>query len=134
AAGVFTADFYLSGPGYKSDAAQNRFDEQLVEQLSATPRVAAAAMVSVLPLDPGNYDTRGYISLDPPVTTQAAMAAANMFYDTYFVSPGYFAAMRIRLRRGRLFTEDDIQHPGLASIVDEALARRLWPGQDPLGK
>ena len=133
AAQVFTADFYLSGPGYRSDAAQNHFDQQLTDELSATPRVEAAGVVSVLPLDPGNYDTRGYFSLDPPITSQPAMAAANMFFDTYFVSPGYFAAMRIRLRQGRLFREDDMQHPGLATIVDESLARKLWPGRSALG-
>jgi putative ABC transport system permease protein len=131
---VYSADFILSGPGYAADAAVNRFDQQLLDRLAAAPGLEAAGLVSVLPLDPGNYDTRGYLTLDPPVTTRAAMGAANAFYDTYFVSPGYFAAMDIGLRRGRLLTAGDMLHPALATVVSESLARKLWPGRNPLGQ
>jgi len=131
---AYSADFVLSGPGYQAAAAQDRFAQQVLERLTAQPAIAAAGVVSVLPLDPNSYDTRPYMTLDPPITTVAAVGQANSIYDTYFVSPGYFAAMGIHLRRGRLFTEDDIAHPTMATIVDESLARKLWPGQNPLGK
>ncbi|MGH9394096.1 MAG: ADOP family duplicated permease, partial [Terriglobales bacterium] len=131
---AFTADFILSGPGYASDAAQNNFDLQLLDRLAAAPRIQAAGLVSVLPLDPGNYDTRGYYTLHPAITTQAALLAANAFYDTYFVSPGYFAAMSIPLLEGRYFSGGDMQHPAAAAIVDQSLARKLWPGQRALGQ
>ncbi|MGH3183416.1 MAG: ABC transporter permease, partial [Streptosporangiaceae bacterium] len=131
---AYTADFELSGPAYSSDAAQNQFAQQLLERLAAAPGIQAAGIVSVLPLDPGNYDTRGYFTLDPPVTTAVAMTRANAYYDTYFVSPGYFAAIGIRLRRGRLFTAGDMAHPAAAAVVGASFAQKLWPGQDPLGK
>jgi len=133
-AGAVAADFVSSGPAYASDAAQNRFDQQLLEGLNADPSLEAAGVVSVLPLDPGNYDTRAYFFQEPPITTFPAMARANSFYDTYFVSPGYFAAMGIRLVEGRLLNENDLAHPGDATVVDAALVQRLWPGQDPIGK
>jgi putative ABC transport system permease protein len=56
------------------------------------------------------------------------------------VTPDYFRALGIPLRAGRFFTDRDVvgAHPpasgNLAVVVDEALARRHWPGQDPLGK
>ena len=131
---VTAADFDLSGPAYSSAAAQNQFTRQVLDRLSATPRIAAAAVVSVLPLDPDSYDTRGYFTQDPSITTEAAVGAANAFYDTYFVSPGYFAAMSIHLQRGRLFNRDDMQHPAAAIIVDQALAAKLWPGRNPIGQ
>ncbi|MGH9520724.1 MAG: FtsX-like permease family protein, partial [Terriglobales bacterium] len=131
---VTAADFDLSGPAYSSAAAQNQFTRQVLDRLAATPQVQAAGVVSVLPLDPDHYDTRAYFTQDPPITTAAAVGAANAVYDTYFVSPGYFAAMGIPLRRGRRFTEDDMQHPTAAIIVDDALAAKLWPGRNPIGQ
>ena len=50
------------------------------------------------------------------------------------VSPGYFDALRIPLRGGREFTEFDGPQSTAVAIVNEALARQLWPGQDPLHK
>jgi hypothetical protein len=49
------------------------------------------------------------------------------------VTPGYFSTLQIPLRRGRLFTEDDRRGGGV-TILDETLAGRLFPGQDPLGQ
>ncbi|HUX67577.1 MAG TPA: ABC transporter permease [Terriglobales bacterium] len=134
AQGAYSARFVLSGPGYRSAAAENGFARRVLERLAAQPGIVAAGLVSVLPLDPNNYDTRPYMTLDPPVTTPAAVAKADAIYDTYFVSPGTFAAMGIHLLRGRLFGAGDMSHPTAATIVDASLARKLWPGQNPLGK
>jgi predicted permease len=50
------------------------------------------------------------------------------------ISDGYFQAMRIPMRAGRDFTEHDRVGAPLVAIVNESMARRLWPGEDPIGK
>jgi putative ABC transport system permease protein len=49
-------------------------------------------------------------------------------------TPGYFGAMRIRLVRGRLFGAADVARAQRVAIVGESAAKRLWPGQDPVGR
>ena len=51
-----------------------------------------------------------------------------------FVSDGYFEAMKIRLVRGRFFDARDTAEAPRTIIVDERLAQKFWPGQDPLGR
>lgn len=53
---------------------------------------------------------------------------------SYVVSPGYLQTMRIPLLRGRFFTAHDDEHGPTVVVIDEALAERFFPGQDPLGK
>ena len=50
------------------------------------------------------------------------------------ITPGYLEAMRVPLKSGRLFTESDVESSQPAVLVDEALARKFWPGQDPVGR
>ena len=52
----------------------------------------------------------------------------------FAVSPDYFSAMRIRLTQGRAFTERDNETSPEVAIVSDAIARRYWPGEDPIGK
>ena len=51
-----------------------------------------------------------------------------------WVSPGYFEAMQTELRAGRMFDDRDVDGNARAIIVDELLARKFWPGQDPIGR
>ena len=50
------------------------------------------------------------------------------------VSPGYFSTLGIPLRKGRVFTDDDRLGTDRVVVIDENLAARYWPGQDPVGK
>jgi predicted permease len=50
------------------------------------------------------------------------------------MTPGYFEAMRIPLRRGRRFTENDGKDAPLVAMINETMARKFWPGQDPIGR
>ena len=61
-------------------------------------------------------------------------ARTNPSLNAEAVTPGYFDMMRIPLLRGRPFTEYDTQDSDPVVIVSLAAARRLWPGQDPIGK
>ena len=58
----------------------------------------------------------------PPVTTFAA------------VSPDYFQTLKIPLKEGRLFTENDDGKGPIVVLINEAMKRQLWPNEDPVGK
>src|SRR5262249_44078480 len=54
--------------------------------------------------------------------------------DWRWVTPGYFETMNMQLAHGRFFADqDDVKHPYVV-VIDELLANRAWPGQDPIGK
>ena len=59
---------------------------------------------------------------------------ANPTLNYQAATPGYFETMRIRLVRGRLFNDRDVADAPRVAIVSESTARRLWPGQDAIGK
>ena len=63
-----------------------------------------------------------------------AAASANPTLNHQIATPGYFETMSVRLARGRFFTEQDTLDVPRVSIVSEATARRLWPGEDPIGR
>jgi putative ABC transport system permease protein len=91
------------------------------------PSVDSAAIGSDVPLSGGGaifYTAEG----QPPVTAQNMPRAY-----IHAVSPEFFQALRIRFAAGRTFTETETQDSNVA-IVSESLARRFWPGQDPVGK
>lgn len=67
-----------------------------------------------------------------PETREAI--ADNPVLNHQIATPGYFEAMRIPLRAGRGFTAGDTKDTPRVAIVSESTARRLWPGQDPIGK
>src|ERR1700677_2174804 len=63
-----------------------------------------------------------------------SIPALTMTPNNRVVTPGYFEAMRIPLRRGRLFDKGDGQDAPLVAIINETLARRFWSNQDAIGK
>jgi putative ABC transport system permease protein len=90
--------------------------------------VVSASYASHLPLSAEEENTG--------VTPQAdsGRKEAEVPADAFRVSPGYFATMGIALLRGRDFAPSDIQNKTNAIIVNDTLARKLWPGEDPIGK
>ncbi len=114
--------FRISGPSYL-------MLRQLKENLAVLPGVQSVAAVSHLPLDDtGNwYDY--YWKEGAPVESQSTAMA-----DLRCVLPGYFSTIRASLLRGRDFTEtDDAAHEHVA-VIDDVLARELWPHDSAIGK
>ncbi|HXU69647.1 MAG TPA: ABC transporter permease [Polyangia bacterium] len=99
------------------------------DRLAALPGVRSAAAADILPLD-GN-DSRYTFELPG----QAGMAAVDLPHEEVRqVTPGYFETLGVRLVRGRFFAaSDDAQAPPVV-VVNETLARRYWPNEDPIGK
>ncbi len=123
---VLTMQVQESGHRFDDDRARDRFFTQALEAVRQVPGVSAAAFTSQLPLS-GDFDSFGIqFQSDANENSEAGLR--------YAVSPGYFEAMRIPLRRGRLLDEHDVLGAPQAVLLSESFAKRKFPGQDPLGQ
>jgi len=125
---VLTAGVYPYGAKYKSADVERDYYDQAMQRLRATPGIEGAAMVSTLPM--ASVDRRGLHIQDRPLANESAAPSP----DTYAVSPDYFSVMRIPLKRGRLFSENDrAGQPGVA-LISESCARTVFGNEDPIGR
>jgi putative ABC transport system permease protein len=106
-----------------------RFLEDLLPRIAALPGVRAAGATTGVPLESGAAEqpiTREGHPLLPAADSPRVLQTA--------VTPGYFAAMGVPLRRGRAFSEMDTADGNLVAILNETAARRYWPNEDPIGQ
>lgn len=109
---------------------RNAYFELVLQHVRSVPGVEAAGLTDALPLG-DNFGWRGWtVSAKDRATDPAARPEprARMIDDRYF------SAMRIAMKAGRGFTSDDRPSSERVVIVNEALARALWPDEDPLGR
>jgi len=97
---------------------------QVLERLQSDPAVRAVAASSH-----GAFDGRF-----PQVVVTGAPTVASATAGSVRVSPGYFSALGIAVRRGRTFSVEEARSREPVSIVSEATAERLWPGGDAIGE
>ncbi len=103
---------------------------QVVERISSVPGVASAGAVTQLPLRGDTFNLgRGYLREGDPQTSEAA-GNANFIS----VTPTYFDTMQIPLKAGRGFTDRDTNDAPKVMVVNETMARKLWPGESPVGR
>jgi putative ABC transport system permease protein len=128
--GVLSVDVDLPRPVADDVTKRRRFLDEMLRKVRALPGVDSAAVVTLRPLS-------GTVGMDWPFTVEGQApkdAERNPLLNFETVSPGYFETMGIPLTRGRGFTESDREgHPGVV-VVSETLAKRYWPGLDPIGK
>lgn len=103
--------------------------QQLLGRLEAAPGIDGVALAQDLPLE-GQDTTTSYGPTAVPVLQPGERALVGV----HTVSPGYFRAMGIPLRRGREFAPHDTRGAAQVMIVNQAVADRFWPGQDPIGR
>ena len=104
--------------------------QQLVERISSLPGVASAGAITQLPLRGDTFNLgRGYLREGDPATPEAA-GNANFLA----VTPTYLDTMQIPLKAGRGFTDRDTNEAPKVVIVNETMARKLWPGESPVGR
>jgi putative ABC transport system permease protein len=125
---LLTMNLALPSSRYRDGAAQASFFEGLTRQIESLPGVEAAGFTSVLPLS-GNFDGRALVVEDKPVPRGQETSV-----DLYVATPGYLRAMQIQLVDGRAFDEHDTADRAPVALVGETAARKLWPGQTPLGR
>jgi putative ABC transport system permease protein len=104
------------------------FYDQLTERLEALPGVQSAGFTTVLPFS-GNFDGRALAVEDHPKPRGEEISV-----DLYVTTPGYLQAMSIGLLQGRMFAAQDNETMPLVALINETMARALWPSQNPLGK
>ena len=102
--------------------------DRLREEVGAVPGVVSAAAGSSGPLF-GGRETTPVVPDGQPLNAGETPPIARYFN----VTPNYFKTMGIPLRRGRDFSARDDRAAPRVAIINETMARRLWPGQDPLG-
>jgi putative ABC transport system permease protein len=128
--GVVAMQVQLSGRAYESADATTRFFDRARDAVRAVPGVAAAGWTSQLPLS-GDYDKYGAQFESSPAESDEGDHSALR----YAVSPGYFETMRIPLRRGRLLdAHTEVSGAPVAVVISESLAKRRFPGADPIGR
>ena len=106
---------------------------EALARVRAQPGVEAAGAVYLRPLLLGPIGDGVPVVLEGQPQTRAS-ADANPTLNHQIATPGYFETLKIPLRAGRLFTEQDTADRPRVVIVGESTARRLWPGQNVVGK
>lgn len=107
---------------------QAEFYSRLLARLTALPDVASATISRGIPFF--GWAGQGFVTGDNPDVASADMPDANVLA----VAPQYFKVLRIPLKKGRLFSEHDTDAGLRVAIVNQALADKEWPGEDPIGK
>jgi putative ABC transport system permease protein len=123
-----TVSVSLPARQYQSEAAA-AFADRLLERARALPTVEAAAVASDVPLEGSTSamfaTVEGYVPASP---------ADELRVYTHEVSPGFFAALGVPLKAGRDFGAGDTAGSPRVAVISEAMARRFWPNDDPVGK
>jgi predicted permease len=123
--GLSLYSFDLSMLGYDAGRAA-AFRDALVERAAGLPGVTSAAITGEAPLGPGHRSET--------VGLPGAAPEERVAVDLADVSESYFATMRVPIRNGRGFATGDGPGAEPVAVVNETLARRLWPGRDALGR
>jgi predicted permease len=121
--------FDLELQGYE-EARGRELQREILERLRALPGVRAAGIADVVPVDLHFSRTRLFVEGEPVPrrTNEAPITFVSR------ITPGYLSAMSARLVAGRDFTDADDEDSLPVALVSEALARRFWPEENPLGK
>jgi putative ABC transport system permease protein len=128
AAGVLTVQFALPDGRYEKDEARHAFYARAFERIEALPLVETVGAAMVTPLS-GNNWTAPLQRVDRPVPAGERPPEVGW----QLASQGYFHALRIPLRAGRLFDDRDAKGPA-AVVISEATAARFFAGEDPVGR
>jgi putative ABC transport system permease protein len=125
---VLTLDILLPRAKYAGPQ-QTAFFEQVVERVRSLPGVESAGAVYPLPLSGGQEGAGFSIEGQPPPAPGELRTAGPRW-----VSPDYFKVMGISMLRGRAITAQDGGDAPRVVVINEAMKRRFWPNEDPLGK
>ena len=128
-AGVLTGKISLPSAAYPDDAALQAWHARFLDRVRALPGVGAAGLGSTAPLTGSTSDSvilaEGYVA----APGESLISPANNV-----VTPGYFEALHIGVRRGRPIDARDTDTSQRVIVISERLAEKFWRGRDPIGK
>ncbi len=131
ATGVLAATIYLPRAKYTEAHMRRAFYDRMLAEVEALPGVESAAAVTTLPMSEVgiDFDLPFEIEGRPPAAKGEEPQA-----DFRIATPGYFETLRIPLRRGRAFSDHDREDSAPVMLVNDTMARRHFPGEDPIGR
>jgi len=127
--GLVTAQLGFRGPNYQTPEQRRAFFETFERRVRALPGVVDMAISSSQPI--GGFNSSGGIVIEGQ-PEPAAGHYPEMFFEQ--VSLGYFSTLGIRLTSGRLFNSGDTADRPPVIVINETMARRFWPNENPIGK
>jgi putative ABC transport system permease protein len=125
---ILTLQTSLAGGAYRTTANVDAFTRQVVRRLETLPGVQAAAAAIALPVETG---------IDLPFAIVGKHPSRGDYHgDEQWrsVSPHYFQVFKIPLRRGRVFSDTDTGSSTPVVLINEAMAKKYWPNEDPVGQ
>ena len=125
---VLTMYFNLPDARYKTEAQDVQFFEELITRVRALPGVEAAGLASQVPGEGWGGDHLMTVVEHPAIKGQEADLMVRG------ADPGFFAAIRMPLLRGRIFTSDERLERAHVAIISQGAARLLFGDEDPIGK
>ncbi|HVS88465.1 MAG TPA: ABC transporter permease [Candidatus Acidoferrum sp.] len=126
---VVTMQLFMSPARYSSDGPQARqYLHRILEKLESVPGVQSVGMIDALPLTGGASTDIEIVGRPVPDPNDEPEV------DIRIVSPSFFRTMEIPLRAGRWFTERDTFEAPRVMIINETMARKFWPGENPIGR
>jgi putative ABC transport system permease protein len=125
---VLTLRTVLPRDRYGEHARRAEFYDRVLDRLAQEPGIEAAGFTTSVPLE-----WRGATSA---IAIEGRPRETGLAYDANHrqISADYFETVGVPLRQGRFFRPADDQHAPLVAIVNEALARQYWPGENPVGR
>jgi putative ABC transport system permease protein len=125
---VLTINLNLPSSKYPNGLQQTAVLRKILERVSSAPGVRSAGLTSTLPFT-GGPATGFEIEGRPPATARQTPVA-----DIRIVDANYFRTLSIPLRAGRFFAESDSAEAPRVMIINEEMARRHWPNENPVGR
>jgi putative ABC transport system permease protein len=126
---VVAMDLPLATRKYSTPEQQSAFFDEVVQRARQLPGVESAAVTTLLPLGEQDIVYSFDITGRPPAPAGQTPSARYQV-----IGPGYFEAMKMSLRKGRSLSEQDTASAMQVVVVNEAMARKYFPNEDPIGK
>jgi predicted permease len=123
---TLAVDLSLPGPKFAKGADRSAFYQRVMERAAGLPGVQAVSLTSALPLQGETWID--LVGAEKDTRSLMERPSANV----RFIAPGYFQTLRVAMKEGRDFGEQDRGRKVV--VLSAGLARKIWPAQDPLGR
>ncbi len=124
---LLTLRFYMAGDAYARDEQKTQRVEGIIRRIEGLPGVASAFASNFIPIDAGGGG--GHVIVDGRPVPQGEEPRIGFTG----VTPHLFKTMGLALVRGRDFTDEEGARRSAVAVIDETMAKKLWPGADPVG-